>query len=89
MTEILQSLHQYVPCVSSETTKTISTNENIVEYVENMHSILIGGDQVTVARIRAAQYAKRNSERPTKRLDGFIPVIEDWHTKANILDVSQ
>ena len=89
MAEILQSLHQYVPCVSSETTKTISTNENIVEYVENMHSILIGGDQVTVARIRAAQYAKRNSERPTKRLDGFIPVIENWHTKANILDVSQ
>ena len=53
-----------------------------------MHRILIGGDQLTVARMRSAINIKNNSWTATGRLEGFIPVAEDWHTKAIYLDVS-
>ena len=42
---------------------------------------LIGGDQLTVARVRGSQDSRYNSNNGRRRLEGFIPVIEDWHTK--------
>jgi len=42
---------------------------------------------LTAARIRGAQEAKCNSVTASKRLDGLIPVIEDWRTKVIILEV--
>ena len=53
-----------------------------------MHRILIGGDQLTAARARSAQKAKLNAQTPSKRLEGLVSVVEDWHTKANLLGVS-
>ena len=53
-----------------------------------VHSILLGGDQLTAARARHSIKAKINSQTPAKQLIGIIPVMEDWHTKANFLGVS-
>ena len=47
------------------------------------HRIVVGGDQLTAARIRAAQKGKLNGQTPLSRLEGIISVAEDWHTKAN------
>ena len=88
MTEILTDLHQYVPCVTQEESASLSTGQVVTKKTEYMHRILIGGDQLTVARMRSAINIKNNSWTATGRLEGFIPVAEDWHTKAIYLDVS-
>ncbi len=49
--------------------------------------VLFGGDQLTVARARGAQKAKIHSVSPLSRLDGFVPMIEDWHAKVILLKV--
>ena len=88
MTEILTQLHQYIPQSTYFEEKEISNGT--VEKIEkaNMHQILLGGDQLTAARSRSAIKAKGNSQTPAKQLQGIIPVMEDWHTKANFLGVS-
>eukprot|EP00731_Ephydatia_muelleri_P017235 Em0010g333a len=87
MTEILTDLHQYVPCVTQEESASLSTGQVVTKKTEYMHRILIGGDQLTVARMRSAINIKNNSWTATGRLEGFIPVAEDWHTKAIYLDL--
>ena len=52
-----------------------------------MHKLLLGGDQLTVVRARSAMKNRMNSPSPTKRLAGFIPVVEDWHTQAILMEV--
>ena len=60
-----------------------------VERIEKakMH-FLLGGDQLTTARARNIIKGKMNAHTPSKLLEGIIPVMEDWHTKANFLGVS-
>ena len=88
MVDILTHLHQYVPQVPYVVEKTISTGEIVHTNNAQMHKILVGGDQMTAARTRAALSSRSNAETPSNRLDGLIPVVEDWHTKANFLGVS-
>ena len=47
----------------------------------NCTYIFLGGDQLTVARVRGSQGALLNSDSGIERVEVFIPVIEDWHTK--------
>ena len=49
--------------------------------------ILLGGDQLTVARVRGSQGALLNSDSGIERVEGFVPVIEDWHTKMCYMKV--
>lgn len=87
MVEIMSHLHQYVPAISSTQEVTISTGETVQKERTVLHPILVGGDQLTVARARAAIKAKVNSQTAVKQLSGIVPVIEDWHAKANFLGV--
>ena len=50
-------------------------------------TILIGGDQLTVARMRRAQRIRINSENSEERFDGVLPVAEDWHAKMWFMEV--
>ena len=50
-------------------------------------STLFGGDQLTVARGIGAQRIRANSEEGASRLEGLIPVVEDWHAKVCFLGV--
>ncbi len=52
-----------------------------------MHKVIIGGDQMTATRTKSAIKAKLNGETSSKRVEGLIPTLEDWHTKANLLEV--
>ncbi len=87
MVDTMSHIHQYVPAVTSTEEITTSTGETVQEENTVLHPILVGGDQLTVARARAAIKAKVNSQTALKQLSGIIPVIEDWHTKANFLGV--
>jgi len=88
MVDIMSHLHQYVPVVTSTQEIMTSTGETVQKENSVLHPILVGGDQLTVARARAAIKAKVNSETAAKQLSGIVPVIEDWHAKANFLGVS-
>lgn len=92
MISILDSLHQYVPTVTSVHTTEIpgsSGSSEAVEFpVDNFHYVLFGGDQLTAVRARGGKNIRSNSERGRDRLQGLIPVIEDWHTKVCLLGVS-
>ena len=48
-----------------------------------------GGDQLTAARARSGQRIRSNSLRGKDRLEGMVPVIEDWHAKVCLLGVSK
>ena len=43
---------------------------------------------MTAARIRGSKTIRSNSQRGIKRLDGLLPVVEDWHAKGCLLTVS-
>ena len=80
MIKILQHLQRYIP------TKTIPRQHESSSNI-SQHKLLLGGDQLTVARVRGAQIAMCNGSNPVKRLEGFIPVIQDWHAKVVLLEV--
>ena len=44
------------------------------------HSILFGGDQITVARNHGVQTHRDTQDKPADRFEGILPVVEDWHT---------
>lgn len=89
MVEIMSSLHQYVPTVKYvEDCFIPSTGLTTQVPKASLHPIIIGGDQLTAARARGAKKAKLHVDSPISRLEGLIPVAEDWHTKVTLLEVS-
>lgn len=80
---ILQKLHIYVP--SNECTTTDEVTDKEVR-IDSLHKILFR-DQLTRKRAQVAKVASQNHITPIDRLEGFIPVCEDWHTKKNFLEV--
>ena len=65
MIDILTELQKYVPVVSEEI--TLDTEDGIITTTEkNVHPIILGGDQWTVARARSA-LAVRLCERDSVR----------------------
>ena len=73
----------------------ILKNENIngemIEIMENFHQYVptksvgssreIGGDHLTCARARSAKHHRQDSATAVERMEGLLPVVEDWHTK--------
>lgn len=88
MVEIMTHIHNYVPKKIRSRQYTVEDTNEVVDIPnDNLHPILLGGDQLTVARARSAKKAKINSVDPSLRLDGLLPVAEDWHTRLNLLQV--
>ena len=48
----------------------------------------MGGDQLTVARLRGTQGLQQAQDRPVDKLEGLIPVVEDRHARMNLVRVS-
>ena len=48
---------------------------------------LLGGDQLTVVRIRSTQALRDTLDSGVERYDGIVPVLEDWHTRVILLQV--
>lgn len=79
MIRILQHLQRYVPAIE------IASEQSSTNMLQ--HRLLLGGDQLTVARARGAQTAMCSELNEADRLEGFIPVIQDWHAKVVLLQV--
>lgn len=88
MVHIMEQLHSYVPAKRYVEDVHCKDSEEAVQIPKAViHPILFGGDQLTAARARGAKSAKVNSYDTFKRLDGLIPIAEDWHTKLNFLGI--
>lgn len=84
MCDIMDDLHAYVPSHTPNTDQQQSSEDKI----QLVHPILLGGDQLTVARVRSAQKLRCNEFTPADRLEGLIPFSQDWHSFVACLEVS-
>ena len=89
MIQILTHAQKYVPSKTVER-NLVLPNKDTISYEEEHYAVtIIGGDQLTVARARGAQRIRSNSTKSEDRLDGLLPVTEDWHAKMCLLQVSE
>ena len=81
----MEQLHQYVPNQTNTVTTTFEdTGETLTHIEHNFHPICCSGDQLTVARERTAQSVRHHSENELDRLEGLVPVVDDWHTNLTL-----
>ena len=93
MMKILETVQGYTPSIDVEREMEVldqSGDTTIIRLKDKLYAVtLVGGDQLTVARIRGAQKIRGNSETSEQRFDGLLPVAEDWHAKMCLLEVRQ
>lgn len=89
MIAIRDELHKYVPThITTETIEDAHTSAEVTVCMDHFHHVFFGGDMLTAKRARGAQRIRENSNRGRDRLEGLVPVVEDWHTKMCLVCVS-
>lgn len=89
MAKILEELHKsYVPTQPSEGSIILPSGHTKAIDNTRFFKILFGGDQLTVARARGTAALRATHDRPVDKLDGIIPVIEDWHARMTLMKVT-
>lgn len=88
MAKTLDELNKYIPAIPTDNTIYLPNGTTINHKDFDLIRIPVTGDQVTVARIRGAQSARRSSENSRDRLEGALPFVEDWHTRQVLVMVS-
>ena len=77
MTDICSFLNKYVPGICED-------DDN---WQTKPVKVLSSGDYLTFERHKQAQSAKRNGRTPSKRMEGLIPKMEEFHNQAEFLQV--
>ncbi len=82
MIDILKELQGYNRCVKKSNEIPIP-DVDVVETVnaDVLHTVLFGGAQLPRVQTSSAQIASSNHQSRGGRLEGFKPVVEDWHSK--------
>lgn len=88
MGKILKHYMTLVPTVSAEGKLVLPNGSEEVFDDSRFHSILFGGGQLTVARIRGAQALRDTEDKKTDRFEGLTAIIADWHARMTLLKVS-
>ena len=88
MAIILQSLMSMVPTLHNEECVPLSDGNTVTVDKTSFHKVLLGGDQLTAARVRGTKSLKQIETRAVDRLQGLIPVVEDWHARMAFVTVS-
>ena len=84
MRDILKEIfYEYVPTASPD----CASDGGSDSIQENSFPILFGGDQLTTERARTVKNILSNSDSASSRLEGLIPVSEDWHAKMCLYKV--
>ena len=87
MCAILDNLDKYIPSVPVNKSLDLANGE-VYEMNDHMvYPILLGGDQLTVARVRGAKSIRADHDTNIEKLNGFFPVVEDWHCRMTLLKV--
>lgn len=88
MSKILEHFMQFVPTLPKEGELQLPNGGQLSFDDTGFFKILFGGDQLTAARIRGTQALRVTQDRAADRLEGLIPVAEDWHSRMALVDVS-
>ena len=88
MCVILESIQKYIPAITQSRTVQLPNGESIECQETEMWETLFGGDQLTVDRAKGAIDIRYTHESEAERLEGIVPVIEDWHARMALLKVS-
>ena len=88
MSKILDHLMALVPTLPKTGQLTLPNGSKLDFDNTQFFQVLMGGDQLTVARVRGTQALRQAQDRPVDRLEGLIPVIEDWHARMALVRVS-
>lgn len=84
MADIVDDLHKYISKTTSPQTLQVRVQRWHVRSGHSYH-ILIGGDQLTAARIRGGQWVLSNSTSGGDHGEILIPIIEDCIACKNVL----
>ena len=87
MCHIMDVAHKYVPTLSLKRAAPLPHGDNFEYDDTELWGIPFGGDQLTVARARGAMLIRDVHKTQTAKLNGLIPVVEDWHSKMTLLKV--
>ncbi len=88
MSHILDAYMDIVPTLPVEGKHVLPNGSSLAIDNTQFHKILLGGDQLTVARVRGTQALRFSEEKAVDRLEGVIPLVEDWHTRMTLNKVS-
>lgn len=88
MSQILDDLHKYAPTCTCEGELTLSNHATLTFEDTTFFETLIGSDELTVARVCRAKNLRSNHDTVQERLEGLTGVIEDWHARVIVLEVS-
>ena len=80
----MESLHKCVPTQSCE--GQLPSGHSLTYDNTKFVEILFGGDQLTVACANGIK-ALCGHDTAFDRLDGLVPVLEDWHVRVILLQV--
>ena len=84
---ILQNIMTLVPSLPSESEVELPDGGKVKYDSTKFFKILLGGDQLTIARVHGTQCLFHGSDKAMKCLQGIIPVQEDWHARMNFMKV--
>ena len=85
----MDELHEYVPTISTSCVIDVTDSEQVEVIYDDFHKTLAGGDMLTAARARGSQRVRKCGQRSKDRIEGILPVCEDWHCKAILMGVRQ
>ena len=80
---VLGSLQEYVPSRVVNSTLDVGDKSLCLKNVDFL-PIFMGGDQLTVARARGAKSLRSSHDNAKNRLEGLLPVVEDWHAHLTL-----
>jgi hypothetical protein len=90
MVDVMSHLHQYIPQIEYEESASVpGCNELVSVSKASTKYMMLSGDLLTKLSATASITLKANAEKPSLRLDGFIPTIDDWHCKLNLIEVNK
>ena len=87
MSHILHHYMQLVPTVEADGFLVLANGSKIPFDDTRFDTKLLGGDQLTVVRVRSTQALCDTLDSAVQRFSGIVPVIEDWHTRVILLQV--
>ena len=88
MIDILEEYKNYVPFKTVTLPEPITEGTTVIMKDKSYVKTLLGDDYLSAVRAHGSQLILRTSELKERRLDGFLPVSEDWHSKVCLLEAS-
>ncbi len=87
MAHILDHHKTLVPTVKMNGHLQLSNADLLQIDDTTFFSILFGGDQLTVTRVRGIQAQCDTHDNRVDKFEGLLPVVEDWDARMTLLKV--